>query len=69
MASGQTPAQTYQLMWSALLSGKSWQGQFVNRRKDGSIYHDEATLSPVFDGRGKRIGICCAECHMICMYI
>ena len=57
VASGQTPAQTYQLMWSALLSGKSWQGQFVNRRKDGSIYHDEATLSPVFDGRGKRIGI------------
>lgn len=57
VASGQTPAQTYQLMWSALLSGKSWRGQFVNRRKDGSTYHDEATLSPVFDGRGKRIGI------------
>lgn len=57
VASGQTPAQTYQLMWSALLSGKSWQGQFVNRRKDGTIYHDEATLSPVFDGHGKRIGI------------
>jgi len=57
VASGQTPSQTYRAMWSALLSGKSWQGHFVNRRKDGSIYHDEATLSPVFDARGNRIGI------------
>ncbi|WP_226444662.1 PAS domain S-box protein [Acidovorax radicis] len=57
VASGQTPPQAYQAMWSKLLSGQSWRGHFVNRRKDGSIYHDEATLSPVFDGRGKRIGI------------
>ncbi len=57
VSSGQTPAQTYQVMWSTLLSGQSWQGHFVNRRKDGSTYHDEATLSPVFDGRGRRIGI------------
>ena len=57
IASGQTPAQTYQLMWSTLLSGQSWRGHFVNRRKDGSIYHDEATLSPVLDARGNRIGI------------
>ncbi|MBV7431684.1 MULTISPECIES: PAS domain S-box protein [unclassified Acidovorax] len=57
VASGQTPARTYQDMWSTLLSGRSWRGQFVNRRKDGTIYHDEATLSPVFDERGKRIAI------------
>ncbi len=57
VASGQTSAQTYQDMWSTLLSGRSWQGQFVNRRKDGSIYYDEATLSPVFDERGRRIAI------------
>ncbi|MBX9832178.1 MAG: PAS domain S-box protein, partial [Burkholderiaceae bacterium] len=57
VASGQTTAQIYQVMWSTLLSGQSWRGHFVNRRKDGSIYHDEATLSPVFDARGNRIGI------------
>ena len=57
VASGQTPPQTYQAMWSTLLLGQSWRGQFVNRRKDGTIYHDEATLSPVFDARGKRIAI------------
>jgi two-component system sensor histidine kinase/response regulator len=57
VASGQTPQGTYHQMWSALLSGQSWQGQFVNRRRDGSLYYDEATLSPVFDKSGKRIGM------------
>ncbi|MFN3377155.1 MAG: PAS domain S-box protein [Burkholderiaceae bacterium] len=57
VASGQTAPEVYQAMWAALMSGQSWQGQFVNRRKDGSLYHDEATLSPVLDDRGRRIGI------------
>ena len=57
VASGQTSAQTYHEMWSMLLSGRAWRGQFVNRRKDGTTYHDEATLSPVFDERGRRIAI------------
>lgn len=57
VATDQTPPQTYKDMWATLLSGRSWRGSFVNRRRDASIYHDEATLSPVFDGRGKRIAI------------
>ena len=57
VASGQTSPGTYQQMWAALLSGQSWQGQFVNRRRDGSLYHDEVTLSPLFDKLGKRIGM------------
>lgn len=57
VASGQTSAQTYQAMWGSLLSGQSWRGHFVNKRRDGSVYHDEATLSPVFDAHGKRIAI------------
>ena len=57
VASGQTPPATYQAMWGTLLSGQSWRGTFINQRRDGSIYHDEVTLSPVFDERGKRIAI------------
>ena len=57
VSSGHTPPQTYQSMWSKLLLGQSWQGQFVNRSKDGAIYHEAATLSPVLDSRGKRIAI------------
>nr|WP_311221573.1 MULTISPECIES: response regulator [unclassified Acidovorax] len=57
VASGQTPRETFNGMWSHLLAGRSWQGHFINRRKDGTLFHDEATLSPVFDARGKRIAI------------
>ena len=51
VASGQTPPATYQAMWATLLSGQSWRGTFINQRRDGSLYHDEVTLSPVFDER------------------
>lgn len=57
VASGQTPPAMYQAMWATLLSGQSWRGTFINQRRDGSLYHDEVTLSPVFDERGKRIAI------------
>ncbi len=57
VASGQTSPETYREMQAALLAGKPWRGQFVNRRRDGSIYHDEATLLPVLDKKGRCIGI------------
>ncbi len=57
LASGQTPLQTYSGMWAHLVSGRSWEGQFINRRKDGSTYHAEASISPVLDERGRCIGI------------
>ncbi|MBN9368596.1 MAG: PAS domain S-box protein [Comamonadaceae bacterium] len=57
VASGQTPAQTYREMWAELLAGRSWRGEFINRRRDGSIYHDDATLSPVFDRKGRCIAV------------
>jgi two-component system sensor histidine kinase/response regulator len=57
VASGMTPAATYREMWATLLAGKSWRGQFTNRRRDGTIYHDEATLSPVLDRKGRCIAV------------
>ncbi|AVS94256.1 hybrid sensor histidine kinase/response regulator [Paracidovorax avenae] len=57
VASGQTPPETYRQMWSRLIAGLPWRGEFINQRQDGTIYHDEATLSPVFDDRGWRIAI------------
>ena len=34
------------------LRGETWDGHFVNRRKDGSLYEEEATISPIRDSRG-----------------
>ncbi|MET0119436.1 MAG: EAL domain-containing protein [Candidatus Thiodiazotropha sp. 6PLUC9] len=42
----------YQEMWVSLLAGKEWRGMFHNRRKDGSIYWESASISPLRDERG-----------------
>ena len=57
LASGRTPLQTFNAMWASVLAGHAWKGQFINRRKDGTEYHEEATLSPVLDARGVCVGI------------
>lgn len=53
LSSGQTPAATKQAMWSALRRGEVWRGEFINRRKDGSPYLEEAIISPLRDSSGK----------------
>jgi PAS domain S-box-containing protein len=53
LQSGETPPDTYLRMWPTLLSGKVWRGEFINRRKDGSNYLEQATISPVRDSSGQ----------------
>ena len=48
----QTPPETHRLLWETLSAGKEWQGEFVNRRKDGSTYNELATISPIMDTNG-----------------
>ncbi|MGB3449881.1 MAG: response regulator [Giesbergeria sp.] len=57
LASGKTPMETFSEMWAAVVTGHSWKGHFINRRKDGTEYHEEATLSPVLDARGVCVGM------------
>ncbi len=52
LQSGQTPRETYDAMWAALRRGEIWQGEFVNRRKDGSEYAEWATLAPIRNDDG-----------------
>jgi PAS domain S-box-containing protein len=47
LQSGKTPAATYQAMWVALKAGNSWQGEFINRRKDGSEYVEFASVAVI----------------------
>jgi PAS domain S-box-containing protein len=52
LKSGKTPPEVYRLLWQTLKNGNIWRGQFHNRRKDGSEYFEEATISPVRDATG-----------------
>jgi two-component system nitrate/nitrite sensor histidine kinase NarX len=51
--SGQHDAGYYGQMWTTILSGQVWRGELVNRRKDGSLYAEEQTISPVKNARGE----------------
>ncbi len=45
--SGKQPAAFYQDLWATISAGKVWQGRFINKKKDGTLYTDEATINPV----------------------
>ena len=43
----------YTEMWETILAGKVWHGELINRRKDGRLYTDEMTITPVLDEAGE----------------
>ncbi len=55
LKSGRHDAGFYEFMWSRLTERKAWTGQLTNRRKDGSLYDAEATITPVLDQDGRII--------------
>ena len=42
----------YNEMLGTIKSGRSWQGELINKRKDGSLYLEEMFITPVRDGKG-----------------
>jgi len=53
LKSGQHSPAFYRDLWDTITRGHPWVGQFVNRRKDGSLYREDATISPVRDSSGR----------------
>jgi PAS domain S-box-containing protein len=47
LKSGEQPESYYAKLWSTISSGEVWQGEIVNRRKDGTTYTEEMTITPV----------------------
>jgi len=53
LRSGAQDTAFYRRMWRTLTSGRAFQGRFVNRRADGSLYTQEATIAPLTDASGR----------------
>jgi PAS domain S-box-containing protein len=53
LKSGEQDQAFYRDLWETVLAGRGWHGELLNRRKDGSLYVDEQTITPVRDGRGE----------------
>ncbi|MCG8570098.1 MAG: PAS domain-containing protein, partial [Spirochaetes bacterium] len=41
--------ESYQELWNTILSGKSWKGEFLNKRKNGDYYWERTSISPLFN--------------------
>jgi PAS domain S-box-containing protein len=56
LKSGKQDPEFYRQLWSTLAAGKPWVGTFTNRKKDGTLYQEEATISPIQNASGKVTG-------------
>ncbi len=52
LSSGKVSRETYKMLWNDLARGRVWHGIFHNRAKDGSLFEEEATITPVLDKSG-----------------
>jgi PAS domain S-box-containing protein len=52
LKSEMTPAATYRELWETILSGGEWRGEFANKKKNGELYWESASISPIKDAKG-----------------
>ncbi len=55
ISSGHHDKSFYQEMWNTISNGNVWKGRLVNRHKDGSLLHEQSTITPVKDSLGEII--------------
>lgn len=55
LKTGHTTDAEYKQMWEAISSGQVWQGEFLNKKKNGDLYWELAVISPVKDDSGSII--------------
>ncbi|MGE4537243.1 MAG: PAS domain S-box protein [Desulfovibrio sp.] len=53
LKSGVHPDAFYRDLWDTLLAGKVWRGEFCNRKKNGELYWEDSSISPVRDEKGE----------------
>jgi len=53
LSSGQTSRHIYDELWRSLTSGLVWRGEFLNKAKDGGLFWEIATITPLKDNNGE----------------
>ena len=53
LKSGQTPVAVYQDLWQTITAGEVWQGKLRNRKKDGTLFWENATIGAIKDQNDK----------------
>ena len=52
LKSGRHDAEFYRQLWCTILNGRTWHGEVINRRKDGTLYPEAMTITPVRGAQG-----------------
>jgi PAS domain S-box-containing protein len=55
LKSGLQDRAFYAALWSTIRSGRTWEGRFTNRRKDGGLFVEDASISPIREDEGGRL--------------
>jgi len=58
LTSGQQDPDTFEDMWATIRAGRSWDGELVDRRKDGTLYTVRQTVTPIRGNDGE-------VCHFV----
>lgn len=53
LQSGKTPKELYVNLWNSITNGEAWEGEFINRKKNGEEYIERAIINPVLNSVGK----------------
>lgn len=61
LKSGKQDNAVYSDLWKSITQGKTWEGRLVNKKKNGSFFTGEATISPIFDSSGTIINFVAAS--------
>lgn len=57
LKSGNTPKECYKELWDTVLSGNTWRGELQNRKKNGELYWEYASITPVLAEDNKIVSI------------
>jgi PAS domain S-box-containing protein len=52
LKSDNTDISTYKNLWSTIIQGKTWNGEWINKKKNGELYWESVSISPIFDETG-----------------
>jgi PAS domain S-box-containing protein len=52
LKSGQTPPEVYQELWKTVTAGEDWRGELINKKKNGTLYWESVSISPITAGDG-----------------
>lgn len=52
LKSGRQPPEFYQELWKTITQGKEWRGEFLNKKKNGDFYWEDASISPIKNEEG-----------------